>query len=241
LCGDSIIALKEHEIEKILSSGVYMDTQALKRLNEMGYSDLTGFDVDYGIDHDCIEQLVSHPINGNFVGRNRDCRQSFWRIAANTLIKRDEKAEILARLVDYTYQEIASCSMGVYENRLGGRICVAGYYPWDNLQNLSKSSQIKSLMRWLSKDTLPAYVASFHRINMWVRESKKGNLSIALTNSYLDPANELTLMLQTDKEEVSVFDMDCRETKVKVSGIDGAYKQFVLPEIKAWQMVLVLV
>jgi len=240
LCGDSIIALKDYDIEKILSSGVYMDVQALKRLNEMGYSDLTGFDVDYGIDHDCIEQLVNHPINGNFVGRNRDCRQSFWRVVANTLIKRDEKAEILARLVDYTYQEIASCCMGVYENHLGGRICVAGYYPWDNLQNLSKSSQIKALMRWLSKDTLPAYVASFHRINMWVREPEKGNLSIALTNSYLDPANELTLMLLTDKEEVSVFDMDCRETKVKVSGMDGVYKQFVLPDIDPWQMVLVL-
>lgn len=241
LCGDSVIALKDHEVEKILSSGVYMDVQALGRLNEMGYSDLTGFDVEHGIDHDCIEQLVDHPINGKFMGRNRDCRQSFWKGIASVLIKRDEKAEILARLVDYTYQEIAPCCMGIYENRLGGRICVAGYYPWDNLQNLSKSSQIKAIMRWLSKDTLPAYVASFHRINLWVREPEKGKLMVALTNSYLDPANELTLMLLTNKEEVSVFNMDCSETKVKANGADGLYKQFVLPEIEPWQMRLVLI
>ncbi|MDQ1318262.1 MAG: hypothetical protein QG588_1922, partial [Candidatus Poribacteria bacterium] len=76
LCGDGVVALRDYEIKKILSSGVYMDAQALKRLNEMGYSDLTGFDVSGGIDHDCIEQLADHHINGSFAGRNRDCRQS---------------------------------------------------------------------------------------------------------------------------------------------------------------------
>jgi hypothetical protein len=75
---------------------------------------------------------------------------------------------------------------------------------------------------------------------MWVREPEKGNLIIALTNSYLDPANELTLILLTDKEELSVFNMDCSKTIVKASGTDGVYKQFVLPEIDPWQMVLVL-
>jgi hypothetical protein len=64
---------------------------------------------------------------------------------------------------------------------------------------------------------------------------------VALTNSYLDPANELTLMLLTDKEEISVFNMDCSETKVKANGADGVYKQFVLPEIEPWQMRLVLI
>ncbi|MDQ1328541.1 MAG: hypothetical protein QG641_1826 [Candidatus Poribacteria bacterium] len=39
LCGDGVVALKDNEIEKILSSVVYMDAQALKHLNEMGYGD----------------------------------------------------------------------------------------------------------------------------------------------------------------------------------------------------------
>jgi len=108
------------------------------------------------------------------------------------------------------------------------------------LQNLSKSNQIKSLLRWLSKDSLPAYVDSYHRINLWVRESEKGKLIIALTNSYLDSAIELRLKLLTDREEISILDMDCSETKVKADVTDGVYKQFILPEIKPWQMVLIL-
>ena len=240
LCGDSVTALKDHEIERILSSGVYMDAQALKRLNEMGYGDLTGFDIEQSIDHDCMEQLVEHSINGTFAGRNRNCRQSFWKGTASVLIKQDEKAEILARLVDYTYQETAPCCMGVYENHLGGRICVAGYYPWKNLQNLSKSCQIKALMRWLSRDSLPAYIDSFHRVNLWVREPENGKLTIALTNSYLDPAMELKLNLLTNGEEISVFDMDCLETKVRTDGTDGIYKQFTLSEVGPWQMAMII-
>ena len=217
-----------------------MDAQALKRLNEMGYGDLTGFDIERGINDDCIEHLVDHHINGCFAGRDRNCRQSFWKGIAYVLTKRDGNAETLANLVDYTYQKIAPCCMGVYENRLGGRICVAGYYPWENLQNLSKSSQIKALMRWLSKDSLPAYVDSFHRINLWVREPEKGKLIVALTNSYLDSAVDLRLNLLTDREEISVFDMDCSEIKVNADITDGVYKQFIIPEIEPWQMILIL-
>jgi len=95
-------------------------------------------------------------------------------------------------------------------------------------------------MCWLSKNSLPAYVDSYHRINLWVRKPEKGKLIVALTNSYLDPATELKLKLLTDREEISVFDMDCRETRTKVNLVDGEYRQFVLPEVKPWQMVLIL-
>ena len=65
-----------------------------------------------------------------------------------------------------------SCSSGVFENALGGLICVAGYFPWSFLQNYSKSAQLKTVFRWLSRDTLPAYVASYHKINLWVRGAR---------------------------------------------------------------------
>ena len=68
------------------------------------------------------------------------------------------KAQTLARLVDYGGQEKAATSMAMFENASGGRVVVCGYYPWSFLHNLSKSSQMKSVMRWLSRDQLPAYV-----------------------------------------------------------------------------------
>jgi hypothetical protein len=50
--------MKADEILKMLSSGVYMDAQALTRLNEMGYEKLTGFSVERFIERDCIEEFV---------------------------------------------------------------------------------------------------------------------------------------------------------------------------------------
>ena len=238
LCGDSVTALKDEEILKILSSGVYMDAQALTRLNEMGYGNLTGFEVERAIDRDCMEQFATHPLNGNFAGQHRNCRQSFYHELAHVLKLCDEKAKILVSLVDYTYAEVAPCGMGIFENQLGGRICVAGYYPWVRLQNLSKSSQIKSVLRWLSKDTLPAYIESFHRINLWVRQPAADKHTIALTNAYLDSAKGLTLMLLTDEAELNIFHMNCVEAVVQASGTDGPYKRFVLPEVGPWEMLL---
>jgi hypothetical protein len=224
----------------MLSGGVYMDVQALLRLNQMGFGDLTGFEADRVLPHDCIEKLTNHPLNRPFAGRERDCRQSFWHLAAHTLKPRDAKAEVLSRLVDYSGAETAACAMGAFENRLGGRVCIAGYFPWSSLHSLSKSAQMKAVMRWLSKDRLPAYVASFHKINLWAREPEGGSAAMALTNSCLDPARDVAVLIRTDRDRVRVFDMAGAETQVRASGSDGPYRKFVLPPIEPWHMRLVV-
>lgn len=240
LSEDNAAAFSKDEILKLLSGGVYMDAQALTLLNRMGHADLTGFDVDRVLPHDCIERLARHPLNGALAGRDRDCRQSFYHQPAFTLKKSDPKAEALSVIVDYTGGEVAPCAMGVFENRLGGRVCVAGYFPWTFLHSLSKSAQMKAVMRWLSKDRLPAYVASFHKINLWVREPSQGAIAMALTNSCLDVAREVAVLALTNKERIRVFDMSGAESQVRASGTDGPYRRFVIPAIGPWEMRLVV-
>jgi hypothetical protein len=235
---DNIFALRKDQIRKILSGGVYMDAEALSQLNGMGFSDLTGFEVVKSEKVDRIEKLTSHPLNGVFDGRERDNRQSFWNSPAYSLNKTNEAAQLLSSLIDYSGKEVSSCTSGIFENKAGGRICVAGYYPWTFMENLSKSSQIKSIFRWLSKDSLPGYIASFHRINLWIREPLNGNTALALTNSSFDPAKNLILMLRTEKKIIKVYDMQCRETIINSSATDGAYQEFLIPEIGQWKMVL---
>jgi hypothetical protein len=237
--GNAAAAFSKEEIREMLASGVFMDAAALQSLNEMGYQELTGFEVARTVADDCIEKLTGHPLNGRYAGRERDCRQSFYAGPAHILAPRDPKAEILAKVIDYAGREVGPATMGVFENRLGGRICVAGYFPWTSVHSLSKSAQMKSVMRWLSKDRLPAYVGSFHKINLWVREPAQGSVVLAMTNSSHDPARNVGLLLLTDKSQIRVFDMDCRETTVAASGTDGPYRKFVIPLIDPWQMRLV--
>ena len=130
--------------------------------------------------------------------------------------------------------------MGVFENELGGRICVAGYFPWGYHGTTAKSLQIKSVMRWLSKDTLPSYVASFHRINLWQRRCSNNQVALAMLNGSFDVAQEVTLMLKTTHHQLRVIDIELREETVAASGTDGEYQRFVIPQIGPWDIRLII-
>lgn len=239
--GDQMVALKDHEIRAALRKGLYLDGAALGRLNEMGYGRLTGFETAEIRHDDCIEELTEHPLNGGFVGRRRNGRQSFWKCPTHFFKATNERAQAVSRCVDYTYTEIAPCCMGVFENVEGGRICVAGYYPYEQLQNLSKASQLKSIMRWLSKDTLPAYVASFHRVNLWVRQPAPDRTAIAIVNGYMDPAENLELLVRTDRTAMRVTRMYGGETGIESPSADCPYRRFVLPKLQPWEVALAVV
>jgi hypothetical protein len=232
----SAATLSDDEIRRVLSSGVYMDAETLDTLNRRGFNAWTGLAVERALYEDCIEELTAHPLNGAFAGRQRDCRQSFYHVPGHILKPTAATAQTVARLVDYGGQEKAPTSMGVFENALGGRIAVCGYYPWSFLHSLSKTTQMKSVMRWLSRDRLPAYVASFHKVNLWARQPSEGGLAVALVNSSFDPAEELVLVLLTRSEQLRVFDMQGREAVVPAGRADGPYRHFTLPTIEPWSM-----
>ena len=241
LSDDQVLALTEDEIRQALRGGLYLDGPALTRLNERGFGALTGFNVVDVRHEDCIEEMTDHPLNGLYAGRRRNGRQSFWKCPTFLLEPTAKGAHTLSRCVDYTYEETAPCCLGIYENDDGGRVCVAGYYPWEQLQNLSKSAQLKSVLRWLSKDTLPAYVDSFHRVNLWVRQKNAETMAVAVLNAYLDAAERIELLVRTESDRVRVADMRDAEAVVETRQADGPYRRVTLPSVPPWEMVLVTV
>ncbi|MBL7648978.1 MAG: hypothetical protein JNK74_22605 [Candidatus Hydrogenedentes bacterium] len=236
LSGDGVLALSANQIESALAGGLYIDGPALTRLNDLGYGELTGFAVDKVEHIDCIEELTSHVLNGDYAGRRRNGRQSFYKSPASLLRPTAEGTISLSRIVDYTYNEIAPCCTGLFENKLGGRICVAGYYPWEQMQNLSKSSQLKAVMQWLSKDTLAAHIASFHRINLWVRETAPDRFAIALLNAYGDPAEAIEIIVRTQQPTLTFYDNHGTQSAVAASATQSGESRFTLPTIEPWGM-----
>lgn len=240
----SVAAMSRDQIRQVLASGVYTDVATLNLLNQLGFQELTGMSAEQPHPIDCIEELTAHPLNGAFAGRQRDCRQSFYRVSGYVgyvLTPHNPKVETLARIVDYGGKQLSPSSLAIFENRLGGRICVAGYYPWDFLHSLSKTSQMKALMRWLARERLPAYVASYHKVNLWARAPHDGRMALALLNASFDAAEGLTLAVRTTAGEARVFDMQGIERVVRAGRVDGTYRHFVLPAVEPWTMRLVVV
>jgi hypothetical protein len=236
--GDAPYAFSEEELLRWLSAGVYMDGAALQAFNKLGYGEFTGFEVKGQLDADCIEQWTRHPLNGEYAGYLRNGRQSFWKNPCSILHPTSPDAQTLARAVDYANQLQAASVMGVFENRLGGRICIGGYFPWDGVLSHAKSEQCKRIARWLTQDKLPAYVSSMHKVNLWVREGRFGQKVLTLLSSSMDVAEGLTVKVLTGSGAMKFTDRTLHRTVIAASGQDGAYKVFVLPNLEPWNVYL---
>ena len=237
LSGSLPYAMDENQIMDLLKKGVLMDGQALDTLNNLGFGEYTGYKVSKYIHNDCIEKLNGHAINAEQAGNCRNTFQSFWKCPCASIIPTAQTAEDLALAVDYAGNIKAECVMGIYENKLGGRICVAGYSPWVFLNSYSKANQYKNLIRWLAKGTIPAYVSSLHKANLWVRRDSVKSILTILSSS-MDPAEKMTVNVLTTSDKLKVMSRYMAETTVNSTATDGNYKVFELPVLEPWNIYL---
>jgi len=236
LSGDAVHAFTPGELQELFSEAVLVDGPALRHLAELGLADLVGFEVVGTRDRDTIERFTADPLNGPHAGWWRDCRPSFWRVEAAILRPLNVASRILAELIDFN-GAVSGPVMGVFENRLGGRVAVAGYYPWTSLQNLSKSSQVKSICRWLSRDRLPAYVSSFHKVSLWCRRDHQGLLALCVLNASMDRVARVRLHVRVE-HGYTLLRANGGEQVVQIVGRDGEYGILEVPVLDPWEMVL---
>lgn len=220
----------DEELRQILCAGVYMDGGALAVCNDRGFGDLTGFAVKGSYTHDISESTTPHPFNlpGN---RKRNLRQvfEFAHSTAYKIEKTNPKAEVLSYITDLLDNTIGDTA-GIFENRAGGRVAVMGVNPFDWCFSLARTVQLKNIFRWLSRDTLPAFVSSFHRLSVFAR----GECAVVV-NPGMTPAENVTLsMLSTGKTRKYTLMQGAniqKEGELAPVRSDGKYTVLALPEI----------
>ena len=233
LSAESCLEFSREALIGMLGGGVLLDGPALARLNEMGMSAHTGFAVRDRKEKDTLERLSRDSLNGAFAGWHRDCRPSFWGETTYLLEPLTPQSRVLAEVIDFAPKSFGP-GAGCFENALGGRVAVLGYYPWRSLQSLAKTTQMKSLCRWLSGDALPAYVASFHKIAVWCRRDRAGRPALLLLNASLDPAEGVDLRIR-DAQEIAVSRAGTRMKRLSRATQDGPYGAFMLPRLEPWE------
>jgi hypothetical protein len=224
---------------RLLSGGVMLDAEAVRYLHAVGLGAHTGFKLAGTREQATIERLAPHPLNGRYAGWRRDCRQAFWGGMATLLEPLTAASQTLSEAVDFdgVSQGILS---GAFENRFGGRVVVGGYLPWTRIATLSKSAQVKALFRWLARDTMPAYVASYHRIALWCRRDGAGRRSLFLVNTLLEPAEEVEINVLGGTAEWELCRRDGMTARVPSCGRDGPYAVLELPPLASWEPVLLV-
>lgn len=239
LDGDGCLEFTRDELLKLLAGGVIMDVPALQRLQEMGLEEHVGFVARGRKDADSIERFTADPINGRFDGWRRDCRPSFHGEPTWLLEPASPRARPLSELIDFRAVTSGPVS-GVFQNDLGGRVAVFGYYPWRWLQSLAKASQLKSLARWLSRDALPAYVTSFTKASLWCRRDPHGRPAMLLMNGSADPQETVSIHVR-DVARLEAVRADGRRELLEPHAADGPYHEHRVAGLGPWEPVLLRV
>ncbi|MCX6621892.1 MAG: hypothetical protein NTY38_12635, partial [Acidobacteria bacterium] len=216
------------ELRQIFRGGVVMDADAWQAMEQLGLAGWTGVRAAKPFDIDSAEQLSRHPLNGKFAGYSRDCRQSFWKERAWALAAASEKTAALSHIHDYGGKPFGT-AMTAFENELGGRVVIMGYYPWSQVHSLAKSSQIKAVVDWVSAGRLPALVESYSKINLWCR-----NRAAVLLNTSLDPAEGVVLRWQGSATAFRLHSMNGA-----TRGLTAVNARLSLPALEPWSMHLV--
>lgn len=243
LTPESVWMLSDDELKKVFSGGVYVTAEALILLEKRNFGSFTGFTIDGVTTIDAQEELLEHRINAGCTGYLRNCYQSFWRNSKNNdgkawhLKALDDKAETLARLVNYAGEILADCSMGIYENALGGRVAVAGYYPLDQLDFQTKITSMKNLFSWLAGNKI-SFVSSYHRIAVWDRDVHGIGSVVQFTNMYADPAENVEIFIHNGCEKMVVVDEELN-SNIICGTVENNGSRYTIPVIPPWHTVLI--
>ncbi len=239
LSGATARSFSEGDLRKILGGSTFLDVGSWHTLDEKGLADLTGVRPGHPSTHDAIEHLSDDPINGAYSSRQRDCRQSFWCEPAYPLEPLTEDTRILAEIRDYGGRRLGPC-LSAYENELGGRVVVSGYYPWSLIHNESKSGQLKGVFTWLSNGRLPAMVESFSKAVIWARGSP--DPSLVVINASLDSVQQVRLRVLTTLAEHEHASLDGESTILNAEAspeMASGYRRITLEDIGPWSAHLI--
>lgn len=185
----AVEAMTDAELSEAFGRGVFLDAEAAEAAARRGFGEDIGFDVGEPLAVQCAERYLEHPLNTGFAGRARSLGQAFWGGVVRGLRPHAGATPVAAGAS--AGKIVAPCVAGVFENRRGGRVYVAGAHPYTQLHYRHKAEQMKNVFRWLSKDSLPGYVAGYRRAALWVR----GDRMAVVANLSLDTVEDLELAL----------------------------------------------
>jgi len=238
--GTTPLAFTEEELKEAFHDGVLLDVPAWYALDHRGFAGWTGVRPTAVIEHDAVEVFTDHPINGLYKGRQRDCRQSFWFKPAYSLEPVASGVQVLSEMSDYRGRPLGPC-LTAYENEFGGRVVVAGYYPWFLIHNQSKSTQVKRICAWLSRDRLPVVVESFAKVVVWARGEPDEDPVIVVLNASLDQIPHLCLRVRSSAEDFEVLSLKGEHATLhskRGADLSPNYRRIVIDNVTPWNIYL---
>lgn len=206
LCGEDVKNMRDGEILAALKGGVLLDGDAFAALAERGFARYCGVEIENVYDNGMSERFTESRFNGKYGGYKRDVYMNFWNGNKNVYTYRPQKgSEVVCNLENINHEPLGAAST-VYENELGGRVCVTGYFFPEFSKCREKQAQIMNVLDFLSGG-MKAKSYGDCRTHIVCRESDKFVL-LCVMNCSLDADADLYAEVRGDYKQIRTIAAD---------------------------------
>lgn len=177
----------DEELLGFLKTSVILDSDSVRAFQRQGLAKYIGVTCDDREYTDSItEVFTDHPVNEGLVGFSRDVHPAFFGSGAAILNPIDENVQVIGNLCGL-HGENLGITAALFENELGGRVCILGYAAYHKVDSYAKLLQMQRVCAWLAKgESLTKFYAPWLAAQ-FVRTDGKRTMA-TLVNLSLDPA-----------------------------------------------------
>jgi hypothetical protein len=235
LAGDLPDGFTNEELKAFLSGALILDAGALAALERRGLGKYTGVRFIEDADNDCREyHNMADPVNAGVVEEFRCVHPAFWGGGGAALEKLDDSVRTVSWLCDAGGRRLGIAA-SLFENELGGRVCVLGYGAWHKVLSYSRRIQIAHICDYLSGNAMQAKILSSIKAAEFIRTSAdRKKTQVTIINLSLDPSGEITMAVRNASRGVLLSGVDPRETPLTAER-EGEYGIFTLPNMTAYE------
>lgn len=218
LCGFDAQYLSDRAIKKLLSGKLIIDSTAAKQLTERGFASLMGVSADNGDESFFFSRE-------DFVEDSNIRMNLMWEESMARLIPCSPKVEALTvfkyprGVIDKAPCEVAP-GMTLFENRLGGRVCVTGWSPMEPFYKkfrITRRFFLYKAFEWLCGSVPDCTFADYGHTLIQTGILPNGERVMFAMNLSTDSREKLSIYLKQIPNRAELLCEDGRWKKVSFS------------------------
>lgn len=236
LCGEDARKLSDEEWLDLFKGGVLMDGDAFAEAEKRGFARYCGVATDRVFDNGMSERLTDHDLTGGRGGYKRDIFMNFWYDHKKVYTyKTAEGCGVLSNLEDVNHTpQGPACT--VFENELGGRVCVAGYFFPEFFRCREMQQLLLNVLDYLS-GKLPAKAYGDGRVHLSCRDGETHTVLCAV-NCSMD-TGDIVVEAVGDYKRLLLIEKDGTTKELAAEPTESGVR-LKLCGINAWDYIVVL-
>jgi len=172
--GELSQGFSDEEILELLKGAVILTGDAVASLERRGFGKYIGVTPAGEGDLALQERYdLSDPINAGMRGAFRDVHPAFFGGSAVYFTATQPGVRILSVIENHATGTDLGIGTSVFENELGGRVCVMGYAPFLMANDIDRFVHLQGVSAWLLGDKQTAKLVTPGKTLLFVRENGK--------------------------------------------------------------------